>query len=77
MVLHSGVFYCSTMHRLYLLLFSLLPGFSAIAQPLAGTTGLLNIPSANMQKDGTFMTGANYLPVLLTPSVLDFNTANF
>ena len=31
------------------------------AQSLTGLTGLLNGPSANMQKDGTFFMGANYL----------------
>jgi hypothetical protein len=31
------------------------------AQSLTGITGLLNAPSANMQKDGTFYMGANYL----------------
>ena len=31
------------------------------AQSLTGVTGLLNAPSANMQKDGTFYMGANYL----------------
>jgi hypothetical protein len=31
------------------------------AQSLTGLTGLLNGPSANMQKDGTFYMGANYL----------------
>ena len=31
------------------------------AQSLTGITGLLNAPSANMQKDGTFYMGANFL----------------
>jgi len=31
------------------------------AQSLTGITGLLNAPSANMQKDGMFYAGANYL----------------
>ena len=31
------------------------------AQSLTGVSGLLNAPSANMQKDGTFYMGANYL----------------
>ncbi len=51
--------------------------FYSASQPLAGTTGLLNIPSANMQEDGTFLTGANFLPVALTPSTWDYNTANY
>jgi hypothetical protein len=45
---------------LVLLLLSLF--FSgSVAQSLTGMTGLLNAPSANMQKDGTFYLGANYL----------------
>jgi hypothetical protein len=42
------------------LLFSVLISGSE-AQSLTGVTGLLNAPSANMQKDGTFFMGANYL----------------
>jgi hypothetical protein len=43
-----------------------------IAQPTAGTSGLLNTPAAGMQDDGTFTAGANYLPDILTPQP-DFN----
>lgn len=46
------------------------------AQSLTGTTGLLNTPSADMQADGTFMMGANYLPAINQPS-LDYPTANY
>ena len=35
--------------------------YQAKAQSLTGVTGLLNSPSANMQQDGMFYTGANYL----------------
>jgi hypothetical protein len=35
--------------------------YGSEAQSLTGLTGLLNGPSANMQKDGTFYMGANYL----------------
>jgi hypothetical protein len=45
---------------LVILLLSLLHSGSE-AQSLTGVTGLLNIPSADMQKDGTFYTGSNYL----------------
>jgi hypothetical protein len=47
------------------------------AQPLNGTTGLLNIPSAEMQTEGTFMAGVNYLPDALTPASFDYNTGNY
>lgn len=59
----------------YLLFLSIC--FPAVSQPLAGTTGLLNIPSANMQEDGTFMAGANFLPIALTPPTWDYNTGNY
>lgn len=62
---------------LFYLLFFLSLCTHAGSQPLAGTTGLLNIPSANMQDDGTFMTGANYLPESLTPSTWNYNTGNY
>jgi len=59
---------------LLLLAFTVLKSY---AQPTAGTTGLLNIPSAEMQNDGTFMAGANYLPTDMTPERWDYNTGNY
>ena len=49
------------------------------AQTLTGMTGLLNIPSAEMQPDGTFITGINYLPTINLPSnfYIDANTENY
>ena len=46
-------------------------------QPLNGTTGLLNVPSAEMQRDGTFFAGANCLPDALTPGTFDYDTGNY
>lgn len=46
------------------------------AQTLTGTTGLLNIPSAEMQADGTFIIGGNYLPKINQPS-LGYNSGNY
>lgn len=40
-----------------------------------GNTGLLNIPTADMQETGTFMGGGNYLPEGMTP--FHFNTGNY
>ena len=40
----------------------LLGGSSLYAQHSMGVTGLLNIPTADMQVDGTFMVGSKYLP---------------
>lgn len=47
------------------------------AQYLNGTTGLMNIPTADMQPDGTFMVGANYMPSEITPSYWSDDTANY
>lgn len=47
------------------------------AQYAMGTTGLLNIPSADMQPDGTFMAGGNYLPRQLLPAEWGYNTGNY
>jgi hypothetical protein len=49
-----------------------------IAQPTAGTSGLLNTPAAGMPDDGTFSAGANYLPDILTPqSHFSYDTYNY
>lgn len=50
---------------------------SVQAQYSMGTTGLLNIPTADMQADGTFMAGANYLPQQLMPAYWTYNTGNY
>ncbi len=49
----------------------------AQSQPTAGTTGLLNIPTAEMQQDGTFMFGTSLLPRSLTPEHLNYNTWSY
>jgi hypothetical protein len=47
-------------------------------QPTAGTTGLLNIPSAHMLSDGTFSAGVNYLADNVTPQPrFNYNTFNY
>lgn len=45
------------------------------AQYSTGNTGLLNIPTADMQETGTFMGGGNYLPRGMTP--FTFDTGNY
>jgi len=47
------------------------------SQPIEGMTGLMKIPSAEMQTDGTFILGGNYLPATLLPEKYDFNTGNY
>lgn len=49
----------------------------SLSQPIDGSTGLLKIPSAMMQTDGTFIVGTNYLPDAITPSPFDYNTGNY
>lgn len=50
-------------------------GTTAKAQYAMGNTGLMNIPTADMQEDGTFLFGGNYLPNGMTP--FNFNTGNY
>lgn len=47
------------------------------AQHSLGVTGLLNAPSAEMQKEGLFMAGGNFLPKEMTPGTWDYNTGNY
>lgn len=61
----------------FLLIFSLFICYPVYSQPVAGTTGLLNIPTAEMQTDGTFFTGVNYLPQAVTPDFFNYNTGNY
>ncbi len=61
---------------LKIVLFILFP-VATFSQPTAGTTGLLNIPTANMQLDGTFMFGGNYLPAAIMPAKLGYNSGNY
>jgi hypothetical protein len=63
--------------RLYIIIFLLSFDCLCLAQPTAGTTGLLNIPSADMQPDGTLMFGGNYLPKPMNPKQFSYNTGNY
>lgn len=48
------------------------------SQSIEGATGLLKIPSAEMQADGTFSVGGNYLPAAIMPfEDLNYNTGNY
>ena len=49
----------------------------SIAQRSLGVSGLLNIPSADMQEDGTFMAGGNYLPQEMLPQEWGYNSGNY
>ena len=47
------------------------------AQYSLGMTGLLNTPDANMQQDGHFMAGANFLPEEMLPENWGYNSGNY
>lgn len=47
------------------------------AQLTYGTTGLLHMPSAEMQKDKTVIIGANYLNKAITPPLWTYGTYNY
>ena len=49
------------MKRILLLVFWCSASLWADAQALLGTTGLLHAPTADMQRDKTFLFGGNYL----------------
>jgi len=50
---------------------------SAWGQLTYGVTGLLHIPSAEMQPDGTIMVGGNFMNKELTPPTWSYHTANY
>ena len=52
-------------------------GVPVVAQFTYGTTGLLHMPTADMQKDKTFMAGVGYLNTNATPSRWTYNTWNY
>ena len=47
------------------------------AQYVYGTTGLLHAPSADMQRDKTFLCGFSYLQVAATPKLWNYDTWNY
>ena len=50
---------------------------AAFSQLSYGTTGLLHAPSAEMQRDKTFMVGGNFLNKELTPPTWYYHTYNY
>ena len=55
----------------------LLLSVSVKAQFTYGTTGLLHMPTADMQKDKTFMAGGGYLNKYATPGRWNYDTWNY
>ena len=65
------------MKKTFLILAWLLCAVSMRAQFTHGTTGLLEMPTADMQKDKTFMLGGGYLDNTVTPMRWNYNTWNY
>mgnify|MGYP003299788616 CR=1 FL=1 len=63
--------------RLFVAVLGLLLGLPAMGQFTYGTTGLLHMPTADMQQDRTFMIGGGYLNKHATPSRWTYNTWNY
>lgn len=47
------------------------------AQTISGMSGLLSVPSAEMQKDKTVMFGTGFLNKKFTPTIFNYNTFNY
>lgn len=65
------------MKRLFLCILCVAFVMSSRSQSIEGVTGLMKIPTAEMQADGTFLAGINYLPELVTPERFDYDTFNY
>ena len=63
--------------RLLIAVLGLLLGLPAMGQFTYGTTGLLNMPTADMQKDKTFMFGGGRLSKYATPYRWNYDTWNY
>lgn len=64
--------------RLLILILSIISIHQSIyAQYMLGTTGMMNIPTADRQAPGTVMLGGNYLPKQVMPSRFNYNTGNY
>lgn len=65
------------MRRIFLILAGALLCIRLHAQFTIGTTGLLNMPTAEMQRDKTFMFGGGFLEKHATPARWTYNTLNY
>ena len=65
------------LRKLFIVTCFMLLGLSAMAQFTYGTTGLLHMPTADMQKDKTFMAGSGYLDKHATPDRWYYDTWNY
>ena len=65
------------LRKLFIVAVFLFLGLSAKAQFTYGTTGLLHMPTADMQRDKTFMAGGGYLSHHATPDRWTYDTWNY
>lgn len=65
------------MKKALLFCFLIASCFQLKAQYVYGTTGLLHMPTADMQKDKTFLFGGSYLDIAATPSHFNYYTFNY
>ena len=65
------------LRKLFIVTCFMFLGLSAMAQFTYGTTGLLHMPTADMQKDKTFMAGGGYLNKHATPDRWSYDTWNY
>ena len=65
------------MRFLFIIILFVLYTNNAFSQYIYGTTGLLHMPTADMQKDKTFLSGLSYLDVNATPKIWSYHTFNY
>ena len=65
------------LRKLFIVICFMLFSLSVMAQFTYGTTGLLHMPTAEMQKDKTFMAGGSYLNKHATPDRWSYDTWNY
>lgn len=65
------------MKKIFFVLLLCLAWQKVCAQYVYGTTGLLHMPTADMQRDKTFLFGASYLDVAATPEHWSYHTFNY
>lgn len=65
------------MKRLILYITFIIYSINSFCQFTYGTTGLLNMPTADMQKDKTFLFGGGYLEKHASPARWFYNTWNY
>lgn len=65
------------MKKLLLILCIIVSCMRAHAQYVYGTTGLLHMPTADMQQDKTFLFGGSYLDIAATPKHWGYHTFNY